>query len=148
MINQLSAAGAKFEVLPVTEGKRIVRLFIDSFIKNEKREMCRLNLARPIIAQKPVDYHKYFLPRNVKDVGEIVSKETLVRWLGRGRKWHSHLFFSEPWIDPIIVDLSSFKDASLSLFLDSYWLNLDTGRLIVLTRDGETILCEMKETKR
>jgi hypothetical protein len=148
VVNQLGSTGAKFEVLSVDNGKAVVRQFIDTFIETEKRERCQLNLSRPIIGQKPVDYHKYFLPRYLKDVNEVVRKERLLHWLGGARQSHCYLFFSEPWIAPMIVDISSLRDADLSLFSDSYLLNFETRRLIVLTRDGEAVLCEMPKAKR
>lgn len=143
VVNQLGSTGTKFEVLSDDEGQAVVRQFIDTFLETEKRERCHLNLSRPITAQKPIDYHKYFLPRYLKDVTEVVREERLLHWLGGDGPSHCYLFFSEPWIAPMIVDTSPLKDASLSLFSDSYWLNFETRRLIVITRDGETFLCEV-----
>ena len=142
VVNQLVSTGAQFEMLSVDDGKAVVRQFIDTFIESEKRERCHLNLSRPITGQKPVDYHKYFVPRYLRDVNEVVRKERLLHWLGGDGQWRCYLFFSEPWIAPMKVDTSSLRVADLSLFSDSYWLNFETRRLIVLTRDGETVLCE------
>lgn len=142
----LKSTGAPYEVLSADEGQSITRQFIDNFVTADKREAFHLNLARTPGKQKPIDYHKYLHARCLRDVVDVVEKQGLTRWLSGDKAWQCYLLFSEPWIPPVKVDISSLRAASLSLFPDSYWVNFKTKRLVVLTRDGDTILCDLDES--
>jgi hypothetical protein len=142
----LKSTGAPYEVLPADEGQSVARRFIDEFVSAGKREAFHLNLARAPGKQKPIDYHKYLHAHCLRDVGEVMEKQSLTSWMSREKAWHCYLLFSEPWIPPVKVDISSLRGASLSLFPDSYWVNFETKRLVVLTRDGDTILCDLAQS--
>jgi hypothetical protein len=142
----LKSTGAPYEVLPADEAVSVTRQFIDKFVSADKREAFHLNLARTPGKQKPIDYHEYLHPHCLRDVVAVVEKESLTRWLSRNKVWQCYLLFSEPWIPPVKIDTSSLRDASLSLFPDSYWVNFETKRMAVLTRDGDTILCDLDKS--
>lgn len=143
MLKLLKATGGKFDLLSESQRGSVVRRFIDSFIEAEKRESIHLNLARAENKQKPIDYHRYFPKYCKRDAAEVLKYRSLLGWLSCDRKRDCYLIFSEPWIEPLRIDTSSFKDINLHLFPDSYWIDFATNRVAVITRDGDTIFCEL-----
>jgi hypothetical protein len=143
----LKARTISFEVQSEQEKESALVRFIKEFIDGKRRESLMLNLHRTRTRQKPVDYHKYLSSRctllelPLKDGSQ---HEGLVRWLQTGQKsaqcW---LFWSEPWNPAFLIDFRSLSNNNFYFFPDSYWVNFGAGRMLIQTRDGQTLLGEI-----
>lgn len=144
IIKLLRDRGIVFDVFSEPEQEILKSSFIERFVSDRKRESLALNLRRPPIRQRPVDYYRYFEPSRTTD-GWDTEKHgpSLLGWLSNKKNLSScDLVWSEPLIPAFRIQLASMTDSDLFLFVDSYWISLSSGRVVVITRDGDVLLSE------
>src|SRR5260370_383672 len=106
VMDLLRARAIQFRPLPHDESLPILDHFVNAFVDRRKRESVNLNLRRPRVRQKPIDYHKYFPPDSVKEgfIATRGGKVGLVQWLpGAPPTPYCYLLHSEPWLPPFEV---------------------------------------------
>jgi hypothetical protein len=138
-------------MLTLRQNEAMFMRFVEQFIASERRESLILNFRRAYTKQKPIDYHKYFLSGCARDITWEVNKGkvNLLDCLSRGRQFTTcYLFWSEPWITGFLIDVSTLANRDLSFFPDSYWVSFESRCALALTRDADTVLCEINGGSR
>lgn len=138
-VNLLNSRGVDFRVLDSKETRDVTALFVEAFIKPEKKQSLFLNIRQTRRKNKQVDYFKYFnLP---KDVVSLEAKKVgLFDWVSFEGESSCYLIWSEPSIQAFELHICSLKDIELSSFSDGYFFDENLRRTIVNTRDNDIFL--------
>jgi hypothetical protein len=126
-------------------GLSLLERFVKIFINEGKQESFLLNIHRAGIKQRPADYYRGFRANSVRDwsTAKDALSSGLLQWLcGVSQSDHCHLLFGEPGAPIFYIDVQSLRDPDFFFFSDSYWVDFGAKRSVVVTRDGDVILCQ------